>query len=85
MIAATAAAVALAKGGDAFWICVPSALLVSAWSRTLKGVAIASAATVAAAALPVIAFGRRSRAVACAGDPDPCGERGDPAGRPRAG
>lgn len=56
VIAATAAAVALAKGGDAFWICIPSALLVSAWSRTLKGVAIGSAATVAAAALPVIAL-----------------------------
>ena len=52
VIAATAVAVALAKGGDVFWICIPSALLVSAWSRTLKGVAIGSAATVAAAALP---------------------------------
>jgi diguanylate cyclase (GGDEF)-like protein len=54
VIAATAAAVALAKGGDAFWICVPSALLVSAWSRTVKGVAIGSAAAVAAAALPLL-------------------------------
>ena len=52
VIAVTAAAVALAKGGDAFWLCIPSALLVSAWSRTLKGVAIGSASTIAAAALP---------------------------------
>src|SRR5262245_46806927 len=56
VIAATAAAVALAHGSDAFWICVPAALLVSAWSRTVRGVLIGSAAAVAAAALPVIAL-----------------------------
>jgi diguanylate cyclase (GGDEF)-like protein len=55
VITATAAAVAAAHGGDAFWICVPAALLVSAWSRTVRGVLIGSAAAVAAAALPVIA------------------------------
>ena len=56
MIAATGAAVALGGGGDAFWICVPAALLVSAWSRTVRGVAIGSAAAVAAAAIPVVAI-----------------------------
>jgi diguanylate cyclase (GGDEF)-like protein len=55
VVAATAAAVALAKGGDAFWISIPSALLISAWSRTVKGVAIGSAAAVGAAALPILA------------------------------
>jgi diguanylate cyclase (GGDEF)-like protein len=55
VIAATAAAVALAKGGDAFWICVPSALLLSAWSRTIRGVAIGATAAVAAAAIPAVA------------------------------
>jgi len=55
VIGATAAMVALAKGGDAFWICIPSALLLSAWSRTIKGVALSSAAAVAAAAIPAVA------------------------------
>jgi diguanylate cyclase (GGDEF)-like protein len=55
VVAATAAAVALAKGGDAFWICIPSALLLSAWSRTIKGVAIGATAVVAAAAIPAVA------------------------------
>ena len=55
VIGATAAAVALAKGGDAFWICIPSALLLSAWSRTIRGVAMSSAAAVAAAAIPAVA------------------------------
>jgi len=53
VIAATAAAVALAHGGDAFWICVPSALLMSAWSSTIRAVAIGSAAAIAAAWLPL--------------------------------
>jgi diguanylate cyclase (GGDEF)-like protein len=55
VLAATAAAVALAKGGDAFWICVPGALLLSAWSQTIKGVAIGATAAVAAAAIPAVA------------------------------
>ena len=54
VIAATAAATALAHAPDAFWICVPSALLISAWSRTIKGVAIGSAAAVTAAAVPIL-------------------------------
>ena len=54
VIAATAAAVAIANGADAFWICVPSALLVSAWSRTVTGAAIGSAAAIAAAGLPLL-------------------------------
>jgi diguanylate cyclase (GGDEF)-like protein len=54
VLAATATAVALAQGGDAFWICVPSALLLSAWSRTIRGVAIGSAAAIAAAGLPLL-------------------------------
>ncbi|MGZ4305668.1 MAG: GGDEF domain-containing protein [Solirubrobacteraceae bacterium] len=54
VIAATAAATALAHGQDAFWICIPSALLLSAWSRTIKGVAIGSAAAVTAAAVPIL-------------------------------
>jgi diguanylate cyclase (GGDEF)-like protein len=57
VIAATVAAVALAHGADAFWICIPSALLLSAWSRTPAGVAIASAAAVGAAAIPTLASG----------------------------
>ena len=54
VIVATAAAAALANGGDAFWVCVPSALLLSAWSRTVRGAAIGSAAAIAAAGLPVL-------------------------------
>lgn len=56
VIAATAAAVALAKDPDAFWICVPSALLITAWSSTIRGVAIGATAAVAAAAVPAIAL-----------------------------
>jgi hypothetical protein len=55
VIAGTAAAVALAGGGEAFWICVPAALLLSAWSRTVAGVVLWSVAVVGGAAAPTFA------------------------------
>jgi diguanylate cyclase (GGDEF)-like protein len=58
VLAGTAAAVTLAGGGDAFWICVPAALLLSVWARTLPGVLLMSAAAVGAGAAPMLASGR---------------------------
>jgi diguanylate cyclase (GGDEF)-like protein len=49
---ATAAAVQVAGGGNAFWLSVPMALLAGAWSRTRVGAVLAAATVVLAAAAP---------------------------------
>jgi hypothetical protein len=49
----TAAVVVLAGGGDAFWLCLPPVLLVSALARTRAKSLISAAAVTAAAALPL--------------------------------
>jgi diguanylate cyclase (GGDEF)-like protein len=51
---ATAAAVLVGAGGDAFWLCMPAALLAAGPCRTRAGAAIATAAIVASAAAPVL-------------------------------
>jgi hypothetical protein len=56
-LVATAGVVALARGGEAFWICVPAALLLSTWARTLPGVLLTSAAAVGVAAAPALVSG----------------------------
>jgi diguanylate cyclase (GGDEF)-like protein len=57
VLAATALAVAAGGGGDAFWICVPSALLLTVWCETAYGAVAATTAAIAAAALPALAYG----------------------------
>jgi len=47
--AATAALVAIAGGGQAVWLCVPTALLAGATSRSVRGGAFGAALVVAAA------------------------------------
>lgn len=49
----TAAVVVLAGGGEAFWLCLPAVLLVSALARTRTQSFINAAAVTAAAALPL--------------------------------
>lgn len=46
-----AGAVVLAGGGDAFWLCLPAALLVASLSRTRAGAALSTTAVIAAAAV----------------------------------
>jgi diguanylate cyclase (GGDEF)-like protein len=48
----TAAAVAIAGGGEAFWLCVPAALAAAGLARTRVGALIATAVVVVAAAIP---------------------------------
>lgn len=50
---ATAGVVVLAGGGQAFWLCVPVALLVTAVSRSRSEALMSAAAVTAAAALPL--------------------------------
>jgi diguanylate cyclase (GGDEF)-like protein len=52
---ATTAVVVLAGGGDAFWLCLPGALLAAAWSRTRAGMVASAATVVACAAVPAFA------------------------------
>jgi diguanylate cyclase (GGDEF)-like protein len=54
----TAGVVVLAGGGDAFWLCVPAALLASAASATRLGAALSTAVVIAAAATPAEALMR---------------------------
>jgi diguanylate cyclase (GGDEF)-like protein len=49
---ATAGAVLLAGGGNAFWVCVPTVLLAGAASRTRLGAGLSTATVIAAAASP---------------------------------
>jgi diguanylate cyclase (GGDEF)-like protein len=49
----TAGLVVLAGGGDAFWLCLPAVLLVSAMSRSRAGALISAATVTAATALPL--------------------------------
>jgi diguanylate cyclase (GGDEF)-like protein len=53
---ATAGAVTLAGGGDAFWLCLPGALLACASCRTALGAASSTAAVMACAAVPSVAW-----------------------------
>jgi diguanylate cyclase (GGDEF)-like protein len=53
---ATAAAVLISAGGEAFWLCVPAGLLAAYGCRTRLGVVLATAATIAAAAAPAVAL-----------------------------
>jgi diguanylate cyclase (GGDEF)-like protein len=50
----TAVAVAVAGGGQAFWLCVPAALLLAAPARGAAGTALAAALAGAAGALPAL-------------------------------
>jgi diguanylate cyclase (GGDEF)-like protein len=52
--AITAGAVVLAGGGDAFWLCVPAALLAAARSATRATAALSTAGVVGAAAVPAL-------------------------------
>jgi diguanylate cyclase (GGDEF)-like protein len=52
---ATAGAVVLAGGADAFWLCVPAALLACVSSRTRLGAALSTAAVIASAAAASVA------------------------------
>jgi diguanylate cyclase (GGDEF)-like protein len=45
----TAASVLLGGGGEVFWVCVPAALIVSAWSASRVGGALSSVTVLAAA------------------------------------
>ena len=56
---ATAVLVALAGGADAFWLCLPSALLCSALCRTRTGVALSTATVIALAIAPAVASPHR--------------------------
>jgi diguanylate cyclase (GGDEF)-like protein len=49
----TAGIVVLAGGGDAFWLCLPAVLVVSAMSRSRTEALISAAAVTAATALPL--------------------------------
>jgi diguanylate cyclase (GGDEF)-like protein len=51
---ASAGTVALAGGGDAFWVCLPAALLACALTRTRIGAALSVTAIVACAVAPAI-------------------------------
>jgi diguanylate cyclase (GGDEF)-like protein len=51
---ATAGVVAFAGGGEAFWLCLPAALLASASSRTRFGAALCAATVVSLAAAPAV-------------------------------
>jgi diguanylate cyclase (GGDEF)-like protein len=53
----TAAGVALGHGGEAFWLCVPAALLAGAAVPKQIGAALAGALVVAAAGAPALAAG----------------------------
>ncbi|HEY1508027.1 MAG TPA: GGDEF domain-containing protein [Solirubrobacteraceae bacterium] len=55
VLAATGGVVAIARSPEAFWICVPAALLLSTWARTLPGVLLTSAAAIGVAAAPGLA------------------------------
>ncbi len=50
---ATAGAVVLVGGADAFWLCLPGVLLAAAWSTTWIGAALSTAAITGAAAAPL--------------------------------
>ena len=52
----TGGAVALAGGGQAFWLCVPAALLACTPSATRTGAALGTAAVVVAAVAPALAL-----------------------------
>jgi len=52
----TAVAVAAAGGGDAFWLCLPGALLASASCRTVPGAAVSAAAVMACTAVTSLAW-----------------------------
>ncbi len=53
---ATAAVVAVAGGGEAFWLCLPAVVIAVASTHTRLGAAIGSAAVVAAGAIPAAAW-----------------------------
>jgi len=52
----TAGTVALAGGGEAFWLCIPAALVASTATTTRRDAALVTAGVVAAAAAPAIAL-----------------------------
>ena len=52
---ATAGAMFLARGGDAFWLCLPAVLLACAACRTRLGTAVSAVVVIAAAAAPSVA------------------------------
>jgi diguanylate cyclase (GGDEF)-like protein len=51
---ASAGVVALARGGDAFWLCLPAALLAAASSRTRLGAALGALTVVGLTAAPAL-------------------------------
>jgi len=51
----TVGAVALAGGGDAFWLCLPAVLLACATCRTRLGAALSTAAVIVSASAPSVA------------------------------
>jgi diguanylate cyclase (GGDEF)-like protein len=53
---ATSGAVALAGGGDAFWLCVPGVLSACASARTRPGIALSTVTVIVAAAAPSLAL-----------------------------
>jgi diguanylate cyclase (GGDEF)-like protein len=53
---ATAGVVALAGGGDAFWLCVPAVLVACASSQTRLGAALSAAVVIASAAVPTVGW-----------------------------
>jgi diguanylate cyclase (GGDEF)-like protein len=61
---ATAGAVALAGGGEAFWLCLPVALALSAYGNTPRIGALGAMTSVAAAFVPSLASGGRIAAPA---------------------
>jgi diguanylate cyclase (GGDEF)-like protein len=52
----TAAAVVAGRGGEAYWLCVPAALVAAASCRTRRGAGIGAASVIAAAVAPTLAF-----------------------------
>ena len=52
----TAGVVAIAGGGEAFWLCVPAALLAASACGTRTGVAIGTGTVIASAAAPAFAM-----------------------------
>jgi diguanylate cyclase (GGDEF)-like protein len=52
----TAGIVAVAGGGDGFWLCLPAVILACASARTRLGVALSTAAVVASAAAPSLVW-----------------------------
>jgi diguanylate cyclase (GGDEF)-like protein len=52
----TAGVVVVAGGGEAFWLCVPAALLAASGCATRSGVAVSTGTVIASAAAPALAM-----------------------------